>query len=300
MRPAAVVLVALAAGCTSPSYGNGHLQCAASGRACPEGFYCAADQRCWRTGTGPSSDDLATPAPDDLALSMPDDLTAPAPDLTIVNPSKCATANVKLCDGFEAATIDTATWQVHTDNGTVTLDTTRAYRGSASLKLHHDAVTTASGGAANAAIVETRTFPITGTIYARAWIYLPSPIITPVSQIINLNDDSGYGVSYVIDNGHPGINDYAMPPSYQASGSTTVPRDRWTCLTMAITQTGTTGNVNISIDDTPVDVSVVNGTTPTMTTLFFSLYYYQPPMLPAEDMWIDEVMVDDKPIACSD
>ena len=40
------------AGCFSPDYGNGELQCAVGG-VCPSGLHCAADNRCYRAGSDP-------------------------------------------------------------------------------------------------------------------------------------------------------------------------------------------------------------------------------------------------------
>ncbi|HZS41194.1 MAG TPA: hypothetical protein VFF06_30400 [Polyangia bacterium] len=293
MRAAAAAAL-LAAACTAPEFGDGHLECAAAAAACPDGFYCAADQHCWRQGSGPPLADLATLGADLATADL-----APGGDLAS-NPSRCALGTFKLCDGFENPVIDGSTWQVHMTNGSVTLDPTFAFRGHSSLKLHHDAVTTSTGGQANAAILESGTFPITGTIYARAYFYFPTAVAPAVAQLINLVDSSGYGVSYVIDHGHPGLNDYAPPTAYSASAVENVPRGAWTCLQIQVPQTAATGDIHIFVDGTEVDTSLTGAQTPPITQLFFSLYYYQPPMLAAEDVWLDEVIVDDKPISCAD
>lgn len=41
----------LAAGCFSPKYGNGDLKCQSGAHPCPEGFQCAPDNTCWKTGS---------------------------------------------------------------------------------------------------------------------------------------------------------------------------------------------------------------------------------------------------------
>lgn len=283
MSGAAVAVLLAVAGCTSPSFGNGHLQCAANGRACPSGFYCAGDGHCWRTGTSPPSRDLA----DDLASGG---------DLATL-PSRCAGLNVLLCDGFEAATLD-AQWMPQTTLGSVALDATRAFRGTTSLHLHHDA--TAATTRIQAGIRETRTFPIATTIYLRAWMYFSTPAFPPNIQALQVNDTAGGGVSYVIDHGHPGVNDYFTPPSYGVSASTLVPIGRWTCLQLDITQTGTSGTINVSLDGTLIDVSPWSGTTGAVAGATFSLGLYMPPALPAEDLWLDEVIVDNKPTTCAE
>ena len=62
-------LAVLCAGCFSPKYHNGNLQCAASGQ-CPENYHCAVDNTCWRNGSDP-----------DASAGLPD---ASAPDAPVL------------------------------------------------------------------------------------------------------------------------------------------------------------------------------------------------------------------------
>jgi hypothetical protein len=94
MRVFALIALALtAAGCFSPDYQSGHLQCSGA-QDCPPGFHCASDNRCYRAGEEPDlavleSPDLGmttdlggadlTGASEDLA--SPPDLTPPPPVL---------------------------------------------------------------------------------------------------------------------------------------------------------------------------------------------------------------------------
>ncbi|MDB4967644.1 MAG: hypothetical protein JWN44_3333 [Myxococcales bacterium] len=286
-------LVAVAGACSLPTYGDGRLQCASVGRACPDDFYCsAADQRCWRTGSGP---DLAPEPTSDLATSSTDLAGA---DLGV--PASLCPVGVKLCDGFEAATLD-ARWQKGQSSGVVALDTTRSYRGQSSVHVHTNAVA-AGLNDVDATIVASTPLPLTGTVYTRVWLYLKTPQPATTGQIVNFLDSNMGGMSYVVESGgKPGINDYAAPVSYAASSTTTVPFDRWTCLQMQIAQTGATGNISISVDGTLVaDAMLTGATTPALTRVAFGLDYYQPPAIAAQDAWIDEIIVDDKPISCSD
>jgi hypothetical protein len=73
MKTALLLLTLVVAGCFSPSYPNGALQCASGDKPCPDGYHCNSGA-CWKEGTDP---DLATSAPTDLAVV---DL-APAEDL---------------------------------------------------------------------------------------------------------------------------------------------------------------------------------------------------------------------------
>jgi hypothetical protein len=48
------LLGAAAGGCFSPTYRDGDLHCAVDTTvACPDGFHCAVDNRCWRDGRDP-------------------------------------------------------------------------------------------------------------------------------------------------------------------------------------------------------------------------------------------------------
>jgi hypothetical protein len=298
------VLVA-ACGCSTPQFGDGHLQCAGSVPACPDHFYCASDQRCWRLGFGPASGpgDSDLGVPDDLAVQPDQDLgTPPNADLAappdLGNPSLCSGLNVKICDGFEKTTLNTTTWDPQTggSGSSINIDTTRAYRGHSSLRLHHDALANIP---ANATIEEGGTFP-TGTIYVRVWAYLPSPIANTIMQVVNLTDNSVYGVAYMINNGHPGINDYTPPLAFDYANNQTVPRDRWTCLQMSATQSGTTGDIHIFVDGTEVNVAQLGAPLSTLAGLSLGLSYPNAVTLPAEDMWIDEIIVDTKPTTCAE
>ena len=61
----ASVLLAVALAACAPSPADGLLACNPTGKACPDGYYCANDGTCWRTGHAP---DLSAggdmPAPD--------------------------------------------------------------------------------------------------------------------------------------------------------------------------------------------------------------------------------------------
>ncbi len=78
MRLVGLVAV-LCAGCFSPSFLDGKTPCKSSGE-CPNGFACAADDRCWRIGHVPTFD-MSTKVPD--GGPTPPDM-APLPDLAPV------------------------------------------------------------------------------------------------------------------------------------------------------------------------------------------------------------------------
>lgn len=44
------------AGCFSPEYSNGSLQCQSGSHPCPDGYHCATDNTCWKNGQDPAGD----------------------------------------------------------------------------------------------------------------------------------------------------------------------------------------------------------------------------------------------------
>jgi hypothetical protein len=283
-----LVLLALAgAACTSPRYGSGHLRCAATGAACPSGFFCAADSRCWRNGDGPdggggSSADLATGGAIDLGSV----------------PSRCAATKVLLCDGFEANGFDPQ-WQLYQKLGTVALDGTRAYRGHASVHMQSSA--TSAGMQPSDTLFEMRTFPVANgaTIYVRVFAWFAGPLPTAANiTLVNLIDAASGGVELDSEGAHPAFNDNGTPSSFATSASL-FPTDRWICLQMSMPQGAATGDVHMFIDGAELTDARLTGATITQITgVYLGLDYYRPPALPVVDAWYDELIIDDKPITC--
>jgi hypothetical protein len=282
----AVAALAAAAGCTKPDYGDGHLQCAPSTRICPSGFYCAADDHCWRNGSGPpagmSDGDLATP-PLDLA----------AADLSVI-PSNCASSSALLCESFESPLMG---WSQSVTNGTAARDTTRAYRGTSSLRAHVSASAAMTGPSAN--IAETRTFPVAGTLYVRMWAFFPSGLPTDFNQFFVVADNGNSGISLATANGYFVLNNFTVPKYYHQS-STPVPLDRWVCIQFDAPQAG--GAIHVAIDGTPMsDLGQTLAPVPAISEAAFgSSFYNNTNPIPDYDAWFDEIIVDNKPTTCDE
>lgn len=295
-----LVLAALEAlalgGCTAPDYGNGHLQCAPSG-ACPSGFYCAGDDHCWRDGSGP-------PAAGDLGGSGGaggGDLAAALLDLAsgdlAVGPSKCgAGSGVILCEGFENPLI-LGNWSLNGKNGTPSRDTTRAFRGKASLRSHIDAAAAMSSPHATAS--EMSTFPIAPTLYARVWVYFPSPLPPSFEQLLNFTDAGTTGFAVATDSGAVALDDYAGT-IYQKS-MTQMPLDRWACVQFEVAQGTPSGTMRIYVDGQLLGDLPQTGTTTTAVSLFLGLDFYgNGAAVGPYDAWFDELILDNKPTTCDE
>jgi hypothetical protein len=292
---AATFIGALASGCTSPSYGNGHLQCGPAS-ACPSDFYCASDQHCWRNGSGPPSDgdDLAGSS-DDLGslldLSSSDDLGHGA--------SSCASlSGVIFCDGFERPII-LGGWGVSGSNGMPTIDTTRAYRGASSLHAH---INGAPVMAAPVALVHrSDIFPIAGTVYARLWVYFTSGLPSNFEQFLNFADNSSTGYSVATDSGKVTLDDYTTGGPYQSS-TTAMPLDRWACIQFEVDQQpSAAGAIRIRVDGQLLaDLPQTAVTTPAVNLSVGLDFYGNTAAIPVYDAWFDELIVDNKPTTCAE
>ncbi len=290
-RALACCLAAAAVGCTTPDYGNGHLQCAPSTRACPDRFYCAADDHCWRQGSGPAGSDLGAAV--DLAGTSASDLAGS--DLA-ATASKCASSGALLCESFEGPLLG---WGQSATNGTIMRDTTRAFRGVTSLRSHVSASGAMSSPGAN--IMETSTFPIQGTLYVRLWAWFPSGLPSDFEQFVTVADSGNSGLSLATANGYFVLNNFTVPKYYHQS-TTPVPLDRWVCVQLQITQPGPTSNIQVSIDGQPVtDLGEPAGAMPTISQASFGLEFYgNSNPIPTYDAWFDEIIVDNKPTSCDE
>ncbi len=277
LRHFAAAALACAGACTAPDYGSGHLQCAPSGRRCPDDFYCSTiDDHCWKLGDGPDGGG-------DGAGTMP---------------SLCAGKSVLLCDGFEAASIDPQ-WTVDMTDGSVTLDPTMRYRGAQSLHLH----TNAANASADPGVVifESRTFPITGTAWVRIFMRFQSPFPTTFNQMINFLDMGQGGASYAMKDHDPIANDYTSTQYAQSSMPLFVD-DAWLCLRVSLPQAGASDTtMRIYFGDAEVmDADIAAATVNTMRGVNLGLDFFGAGAMGPTDAWIDEVIVDDKPIQCAD
>jgi hypothetical protein len=288
---AVAIMFAATAGCSAPDYGNGHLQCA-PGEVCPSGFYCAADARCWRTGSGPDGDLGTNGTASDFAGDLLDLTTSAG------GPSKCGgNSGVLFCEGFETSLL-LGGWSQTGQNGKPTLDTSRAFRGSSSLHSHVDA--SAASVSPHASISETRTFPVSGTLYARVWVYFPSPLPVPFEQFLNLTDASSGGTAVATDDGAVTLDNYSGAV-YQRS-ATRMPLDRWACVQLDFAQAGPgTGAIHIHVDGALLTDLPQSGIVTSAAKLILGLdFFNNSAPVPIYDAWFDELIVDDKPTSCDE
>jgi hypothetical protein len=218
----------------------------------------------------------------------------PPPDMATAG-SNCANISVKLCDGFEGSTVSNV-WDttVHT-NGTATIDTTRAYRGKSSLKLHNNALSNAS---ADVELFETTTFPASH-FYARAFAYVPSTFSLATAGIMFAEQNSTpyNGIALNLLNGSFQTDNTIG--NVTKGSTTTMPTNQWVCLEWEV-QAGSSGYTNLTVNGT-----AANGLTGTQnlggspSIAQFGLALIATGNVAARDLWLDELVVDSAPIGCT-
>jgi hypothetical protein len=244
---------------------------------------------CGRFGFGASGDAAHGDAATDADAST--DASTDAPAVT-----DCA--GTLVCDPFD--TIGPA-WTVDTQSGTVTVDTTRAYRGTSSVHLHIDQVTTSTTNPRALLDTSPAALPITGTIYTRAWMYFATPMPTsPFAQLINFANLAGQGLSMGERNGAVTNNDYTTG-GYMESATVALPLGRWTCLQFEA-PSGTTSTIRIFVDGAEVtDVALaISMAQPAPDHAYLGIEWVGTvTSQPAYDAWMDEVIISASPTTCA-
>ena len=185
--------------------------------------------------------------------------------------------------------------------GTIAIDNTRAYRGSSSVHVHINAITSATTNPrallyGDAGLQTT----VTGIIYFRVWMYVQGPLPQmPFNQMINAANSSGVGISMGTRNGLIATNDYT--DLMYSESATAFPTDRWACLQLEI-PSNTTGTTRAFLDGVELTDAALPKTTPQSPAEHVYLgieWVGTPSSLPPADAWLDEIIVDTQPTTCA-
>jgi len=202
-----------------------------------------------------------------------------------------------ICDDFESALLD-ARWNISTSQGSGALDTTHAHSGLQSVHLITNAIAVSTTDE-YALLHTTMGLPTTGRLYARAWVYLQSPMPTvPIDQIIDFSNFAGQGISACARDGNYVANDYTS--TLFAESTTTVILDTWFCLQLEI-PSGTSGSTYVSLDDTRLDdLTLTKGSTqPQAQQVFIGTEWPGTETSQAQfEVWIDDVIISTSPTTC--
>ncbi len=219
----------------------------------------------------------------------------------LAGPTRCD-ATLPLCESFENG-LDGNLWKTtKAGDATLTVDDVHAARGTKALHVK----TTAGGGSNFAYIKETKTFPATNNVlYGRMFVWFEDALTT--DGHFSLAEGAGSGTPAVIRFGGQ-FKAFGVGTDSGSSGDWTdsdrtklVPTQTWICAEFQFD--GPTNTFHVWWDD--MERSMLSSgpskhatfTMPTFNSLWFGWWMYN--LAEPQEIWIDEIAVDYKPIGCS-
>ena len=219
----------------------------------------------------------------------------------ISGPTRCD-STLPLCESFENG-LDGTLWKTtKAGDATITVDDVHAARGTKALHVK----TTAGGGSNFAYIKETKTFPATNNVlYGRMFVWFEDALTT--DGHFSLAEGAGTGTPAVIRFGGQ-FKAFGVGTDGGDSGDWTdsdrtklVPTQTWICAEFQFD--GPTNIFHVWWDDmerptlTSGPSKHTSFTMPTFNSLWFGWWMYN--LAEPQEIWIDEIAVDYKPIGCS-
>jgi len=219
----------------------------------------------------------------------------------IAGPTRCD-ATFPLCESFEAG-LDGNLWKTtKAGDATIVVDDVHAARGTKALHIK-----TAAGGSSNFAYIkETKTFPATNNVlYGRMFVWFEDALTTDGHY--SLAEGAGTGTPAVIRFGGQ-FKAFGVGTDSGSSGDWTdsdksklVPAKTWICAEFQFD--GPTHTFHVWWDDmerptlTSGPSKHASFTMPTFNSLWFGYWMYN--IAEPQEIWIDEIAVDYKPIGCT-
>jgi len=219
----------------------------------------------------------------------------------VSGPSRCDTT-LPLCESFENG-LDGTLWKTtKAGDATVVVDELHAARGTKALHVK----TVAGGGSNFAYIKETKTFPATNNVlYGRMFVWFEDALTT--DGHFSLAEGAGTGTAGVIRFGGQ-FKAFGVGTDGGSSGDWTdsdrtklVPTKTWVCAEFQFD--GPTHTFHVWWDDmerpmlTSGPSKHASFTMPTFNGLWFGWWMYN--IAEPQEIWIDEIAVDYKPIGCA-
>ncbi|HEY7371089.1 MAG TPA: hypothetical protein VIF57_02850 [Polyangia bacterium] len=219
----------------------------------------------------------------------------------ISGPTRCD-STLPLCESFENG-LDTNLWKTtKAGDATITVDDVHAARGTKALH-----VTTAAGGGSNFAYIkEMKTFPATNNVlYGRMFVWFEDALTT--DGHFSLAEGAGTGTPAVIRFGGQ-FKAFGVGTDGGDSGDWTdsdrtklVPTQTWICAEFEFDGPNNTFHVWWDDMERPMLTSGASKhamfTMPAFTSLWFGWWMYN--IAEPQEIWIDEIAVDYKPIGCA-
>ena len=219
----------------------------------------------------------------------------------ISGPTRCD-STLPLCESFENG-LDGTLWKTtKAGDATITVDTVHAARGTHALH-----VQTATGGGSNFAYIkETKTFPATNNVlYGRMFVWFEDALTT--DGHFSLAEGAGTGTAAVIRFGGQ-FKAFGVGTDGGNSGDWTdsdrtklVPTQTWVCAEFEFDGPNNTFHVWWDDMERPMLTTGLSKhamfAMPTFNSLWFGYWMYN--LAEPQEIWIDEIAVDYKPIGCA-
>ncbi len=268
--------------------------------------------------------DAASDAARDAASDAARDARDAAGDVGYFGNPRCADAGFAICEDFESdAGYDRDVWTQYASNGTLSVETTRAARGTHALHVHTHAPEVDGGAGANVGLRTVRGFPpARNTYFGRAFVWMAARSPTTHSTLFESGGrivdagifdgsipDGGVNVSQRFSiSGHQLEASYDTSPrppttDYARRSATAMPLDRWACLEWHFK--GDTNELHFWLDGAELtDMAVLPTRVPTWfapdwVRVNVGLQLYRPDAVSDFDLWIDEVAINPTRVGCS-
>jgi hypothetical protein len=261
-----------AAACYTPAPANGVWACSVGTHACPSGYYCAADDTCWKNTTrdGGTGGDGGT---------------------------ACAGSTAPLCEDFESGSIDATIWSMNTmSGGQLSVDGQHAHRGSFALHSHTDFIANESLVVAQITVMQ-KLFPmLQGGFYTRVFVYLSSPAPAASDALLYAARPSGNGDTLGLGPGSDGVELWDIDENKGEFSSTSMPLGTWVCFEWSLNGDSSRAWIN---GNEVSDIDYTGSAKGSYQSLSFGTDLFEPSNQAPTDLWIDDIIVDTSQIGCS-
>jgi hypothetical protein len=226
-------------------------------------------------------------------------------------PSTCPQVTA-FCEGFESGAINPAIWSQRQDVpvNTLSVDGVHVKRGNFALHVHSVANPQLDGGLGfqQAQIAETQTFP-NNPLYVRAFIYIDSAVpmvrtgLLTFAQTANPFSEAAVGF---YNTGQ--IENSTLDPGQSLQSAMHFQPSVWNCVELMVapdpSDAGSStamGSSTVTLNGAVVGDVTINAVRaiPPYQLLRIGLDFAPNATEPAIDVWFDEIIVDNKPIGCT-
>jgi hypothetical protein len=202
-------------------------------------------------------------------------------------------SDVILCDGFETGTFDPALSPATYGPFALTADTVRPHRGSRSAHVHD-----ATGDNGRADLAETKSFaPPNASTFYRSYLWLTA---LPTNDDLRLEGTPDH-VNLYLESGQLVLHDYAQGIATMSYPTTTIPLQQWICVELEIDTAPPARRVWLNdVELTEMRQTAPSAGLPIDNEFDWSIADYNIPAVAQPfDVFIDDVIVDNKPIGCA-